>query len=94
MTEYIWVKHPETGAVNEIPREALPMLRQSGWDALTDEEAAEREQAVVDETATAEQAMREQADEALSTSAPPQPPPAVPDDRDAREARIMPKENG
>lgn len=72
----MWIKHPETGAVVEVPREALPMYRQSNWDTLTDEELDEMERARADEVAAAEDAMREQAEIALGAA--PAPPPTSP----------------
>jgi hypothetical protein len=53
VSETVWIKHPETGGVVEVPRDALAMYRQSGWDVLTDEEIAEREKAAADEAAAA-----------------------------------------
>lgn len=71
MSETIWIKHAETGGIVEVPRDALAMYRQSGWDVLTDEEIAGREQAAADEVAAAEYAMQEQAALALASAEPP-----------------------
>lgn len=71
MTEYIWVRHPDTEAVTQIPKEALPMLRQSGWDTLPEGDIAERERAAVEEVAAAERSMQDEAARALAMSEPP-----------------------
>jgi hypothetical protein len=81
VSETVWIKHPETGGVAEVSRDALAMYRQSGWDVVTDEEIAEREKATADEAAAAEYAMQEQAAAALAAAEPPtaaeiEPPPA------------------
>jgi hypothetical protein len=62
----IWIKHPETGAVVEVPGAALPMYRQSGWDLLPDDDLDALERERVEELAAAERDMQEKADAALS----------------------------
>jgi hypothetical protein len=106
MSDTVWIKHAETGGVVEVPRDALAMYRQSGWDVLTDEEIAEREKAAADEAAAAEWAMQEQAAAALAAAEPPtaaeiEPPPAEtamqmppPDDIGTPAPRQPLKENG
>jgi hypothetical protein len=83
MSGTVWIKHPELGAVSEVPESALPTWRQSGWDLLTDDELAERDQAAVDERAAAEAWMQEIAENARAVQAPPPPglvdvPPSAP----------------
>jgi hypothetical protein len=75
MSGTVWIKHPELGAVSEVPESALPIWRQSGWDLLTD--------AAVDERAAAEAWMQEIAENARAVQAPPPPglvdvPPSAP----------------
>jgi hypothetical protein len=106
VSETVWIKHPETGGVVEVPRDALAMYRQSGWDLLTDEEIAEREQAAANEVAAAERAMQEGAALALAAAEPPtaaeiEPPPAEPavqmpppEDIGTPARRQLTKENG
>lgn len=66
MVEHIRVKHPVTGGEALVPAAALPQLRQSGWEPLTDQETEAREQAERDEVSAAEAAMREQAEAAAA----------------------------
>jgi hypothetical protein len=83
VSETVWIKHPETGGVAEVSRDALAMYRQSGWDVLTDEELDELERTRALEIDAAERAMQEQAAAALASAEPPtaaeiEPPPAEP----------------
>lgn len=55
----IHVRHAGTDAVAEVPESALPILRQSGWDVLPDEDTEARAQQVLDDAAAADRAMRE-----------------------------------
>jgi hypothetical protein len=73
MSGTVWIKHSELGAVSEVPESALPTWRQSGWDLLTDDELAERDQAAVDERDAAEAWMQEIAENARAVQAPPSP---------------------
>lgn len=90
----VWIKHPTTGHVAEIPRDALAIYRQSGWDTLTDDEIAERAQAAADEAAEIARAIEEQAEKALPTSAPPPISRQRKTTETPREAPIPEKENG
>lgn len=58
MVEMTWVKHGGTGGVAEVPAAAVPQLRQSGWEPLTDKEIADLEQAAADAVAAVEDEMR------------------------------------
>jgi len=58
MVETTWVKHSGTGGVAEVPTAAVPQLRQSGWEPLTDEEIADRDRAEADAVAAVEEALR------------------------------------
>lgn len=78
MSDTVWIKHAETGAVAEVPADALPMYRQSNWDVLTKKEIGERDQAQADDTARSEAEMRALADKALGATPPPAPPPSDP----------------
>lgn len=93
MSETIWISHPETGHVTEVPRDALPVYRQSGWDVLTDDEVGERAQAAAEEAAATEKAIQEQADKALGVSEPP-PSGQRQTTETPREAQTPEKENG
>jgi hypothetical protein len=77
VTEFIWYSHQESGARTYQPESARPMLANSGWFPLPDEDLAAAEQAEADEVAAAEQAMREQAEIALGNNAAEPPPEEV-----------------
>lgn len=94
MSETIWIKHSGLGAVSEVPASSLPQWRQSGWDLLTDDELAAREQAAVNERESAEAWMQEIAGNARDVEAPPPAPaPPVPSSEDAA-GRQTEEENG
>jgi hypothetical protein len=80
MSETVWIKHPETGHVSEVPEAALPNYRQSGWDVMSEDELAERNQALAEEAAEAEQRNR-----LLGLAALPADHPAVADADELRE---------
>jgi hypothetical protein len=61
VTAQVWMRHPDTGGEALVPETAVPILRQSGWDLLSDDEVTAKEQAAIDEAAAAEQAMAAQA---------------------------------
>ncbi len=71
MVEMTWVKHPDTGAVAEVPKGAIPQLRQSGWQPLTKAEIAERDDAEETERAKAEGRMTAQVAKATGTAVDP-----------------------
>lgn len=73
MSEMVWIRHPATEAVVEVPKEALPMYRQSGWNTVPKKDLAEREKTLADEIAAAEADMEEKARQARG-EAPPAPP--------------------
>lgn len=70
MTDFIWYRNAETGGLSYQARSAQPILAQSGWAPLPDEEVASREQAELDAAAAADRAMQEQAAVALRSSEP------------------------
>ena len=74
MSETVWIKHSATEAVVEVPKDALPMYRQSGWDTVTKKELADREKTLADEAAAAEADMAEKARFSLSQAPLPAPP--------------------
>lgn len=76
MSATVWIRHGDTGAVVEVPAEALPMYRQSGWDTVPKKDLADRDAAAADEAAAAEAAMQEQARLALGQE--PTPPVSEP----------------
>jgi hypothetical protein len=77
VTNTVWITHPETGAVAEVPAAALPMYRQSNWEPLTEEELAAREEAAAEEARAADEHMLALAEQALGNG------PAVPPLEDA-----------
>lgn len=69
----VWIRHLEHGGTAQVPESALPIYRQSNWDAMSADEVAEMENRLAQRSADAEQAMAEQA----ATEAPaPDPAPA------------------
>ena len=71
VTEMVWAKHPEHEAPALVPKSAIPMLRQSNWEPLTDKEVADLEKTDADRVAEAEEAMRVKAREG-DVDAPPE----------------------
>jgi hypothetical protein len=86
----VWITHPVTGGVVEVPAEGLPMYRQSGWELLPDKELAKREKAAAAETTAAEKAMAQSAAVALGQA----PAPPTPPDDPETDAPSTKKENG
>lgn len=37
----LWIRHPLTGGTKEVPREALAIYRQSGWDAMSEADVSD-----------------------------------------------------
>lgn len=74
MSDTVWITHSGTGGVAEVPADALPMYRQSGWDVLPKADRDARDQAAADEIAAAEADMVTKA-RAAREQGPPQPPP-------------------
>lgn len=73
----IWIRHPETKAVVEVPEPTLPIYRQSGWDLLPEKDLADMQRREAEEAAALEQALRDAAEKAGATLPPlPPPPPA------------------
>jgi hypothetical protein len=68
----VWIRHPETGGVAQVPESAVPIYRQSNWDVMSAADVAEMEKRLTREAADAEQAMAD-------TSAPTPEPPAEAD---------------
>jgi hypothetical protein len=66
VSDTVWMRHPETGAVGEVPAGSLSMQRQSGWDLLGEDDVVERERAAAEDVEAAEAAMREKAAGALN----------------------------
>jgi hypothetical protein len=56
--ETVWIRHSETGHVSEVPEAALSNYRQSGWNVMSEDELAERNQASAEEAADAERRNR------------------------------------
>lgn len=54
----VWVRHPDTGGVAEVPETAVPMLRQSGWDLMSGKDVAARERQAAAALVDAEKAMQ------------------------------------
>jgi hypothetical protein len=63
MVELVWVKNPNTGAVTQVPKSAVPQLRQGAWEPLSDKEVADLEKTDAEKTAEAERALQEKAKE-------------------------------
>jgi hypothetical protein len=61
MAELVWAKHPETGGLAEVPKAAIPQLRQSGWEPLSDKEVADLEKTEDETRQAAEDDMRAKA---------------------------------
>jgi hypothetical protein len=74
VSETVWIRHPETEAVVEVPKAALPMYRQSNWDLLTKKELADLQQAQADEEAAAVARMEQLGRVALGQEPPPPAP--------------------
>lgn len=78
----MWIRHPDTGGQAEVPEEALPIYRQSGWEPMPKKAVAELEKAAADELAAAEQSMRAAAEAGALTpdvaAADPAPAPEAP----------------
>jgi hypothetical protein len=72
----IWIRHPGTKAVVEVPEPTLPIYRQSGWDLLPDKDLADMQRREAEESAAIEQALRDAAEKAGATLPPLPPPPA------------------
>jgi hypothetical protein len=72
----IWIRHPETKAVVEVPEPTLPIYRQSGWDLLPEKDLADMQRREADDAAAVEQALRDAAERAGATLPPLPPPPA------------------
>lgn len=53
----VWIRHPETGGVAQVPESAVPIYRQSNWDVMSAADVAEMEKRRAREAADAEQAM-------------------------------------
>jgi hypothetical protein len=85
----IWIRHPDTKAVVEVPEPALPVYRQSGWDLLPKKDLDDMVQRQVDEVAANEKAMRDAAEKAGATL-----PPLPPAETGASESPKSKKENG
>lgn len=79
MSDMVWITHPGTGGVAEVPKEALPMYRQSGWDTLPAAERDAMHVASADETTAAEADMQDKARTARSENAVAPSPPTEPD---------------
>lgn len=69
----VWIKHPDTGGVSEVPKDALPIYRQSGWQDLSDTEVEALLNERADEQAKAEQRLIRLGQQALGNE-PPAPP--------------------
>lgn len=67
----IWIKHEELDVWSEVPKDSLPMWRQSGWQPVTQEELDDRNQAVLDEAAAAEAYLREFGEQGQDVTPPP-----------------------
>lgn len=72
MSDLIWYRHEQAGEALQ-PRAARPLLAQSGWFPMPEEEVAAREQAAVDAVLADEQAMQAAPEDAEEA------PPEVPD---------------
>jgi hypothetical protein len=100
MSGTVWIKHPELDAVSEVPAASLAGWRQSGWDLLSDEELADREQAAVADRDEAERRMQEFAGQGAELTPPPleapEPPiaPALSSEDATPGRRINKKETG
>lgn len=79
----VWIKHPGTGGEAEVPEDALAQYRQSGWDLLSDEALAEREQRAAAEQAKAEARIQKLAEQALQAEMVTEPPPEIPEEEPA-----------
>lgn len=55
----IRVRNADTGAEADVPESALPMLRASNWELVSDAEAKAAEEAAAAEAAEADRAMTE-----------------------------------
>jgi hypothetical protein len=96
MSDTVWITHPGTGGVVEVPEEALPQYRQSGWDVMPEKEVERRAKAAADEAAAAEAAMVEAGKVALGQVPPPptaEPPPEV-SEVEVTDAKSTKKGNG
>lgn len=97
MSETVWIKHPETGHVSEVPKDALSIYRQSNWDVLSDNELAAIQKQQADDQARAEGRIHELAAKALGnepvTAAPVEEGDKAPDPEQATKSTKK-KENG
>lgn len=72
----LWIRHPITKAIAQVPEAALPIYRQSGWDLLPDKDVDELHRAAAAEVVAAEQAMRNTATPTAPAGPEPAPEPA------------------
>lgn len=65
MTDTIWIHHPQTDGKAEVPRDTLPVYRQSGWEPLEGDDLDTHLTTLADEVTTAEQRLVELGKEGL-----------------------------
>ena len=96
-TEFLWYRHQDSGALALQAKSAQPILAQSGWFPLSEDEAAAREQEELDAAIAADRAMSEQADATRIDQEPPtaaEVEPSEPAVADTPAREELPKENG
>lgn len=82
----VWIHHPETGGVVEVPESAVPIYRQSGWDLVSKKDVTARAKAEAEASIEAEKAMQDATARANAK--------AEAEIRAAAEAATTKKENG
>jgi hypothetical protein len=70
MVDLVWVKNPNTGAVTQVPKSAVPQLRQGAWEPLSDKEVADLEKTDAEKLAETEKALQEKAEEGAALLVP------------------------
>ena len=54
MSDTVWIKHPDLDDITEVPADALPTYRQSGWDEAPKKDVAAHHKQVADDQAATE----------------------------------------
>jgi hypothetical protein len=53
----VWIRHPETGGVAQVPESAVPIYRQSNWDVMSEADVIAMEERLTREATDAAQAI-------------------------------------
>jgi hypothetical protein len=59
VTEYVRARNADTGAEQDVPKDAMPILVASGWEEVTKKDAEAAAKAEAEKTREADQAMTE-----------------------------------